>query len=112
MKELAFGITRGVSLQTCRGAAEAKTSAHGLKRSALRLEVVELRVEIIGAEPERVRAPEPREVRGGDVLVVAEQERIAGVVVADVGPTAVDLKRGHAALQVIWTIGAGDVQDV
>src|ERR1043166_5473512 len=77
VKELALGVTGRVSLQACRGAAEAERAAHGLKRSALRLEVIELRVEIIGAEAERVRALEPREIRGGDVLVVAEQNRIA-----------------------------------
>src|ERR1051325_3167783 len=74
--------------------------------------MVELRVQIIGAKPERVSSLEPGEVRRGDILVIAEQERIAGVVVTDVGPTAVDLKRRHTALKVIRTIRAGDAQHV
>src|ERR1700754_2124314 len=71
-----------------------------------------MRIEIVRAGPERVSSLQPRKIRRGDILVIAEQERIAGIVVADVGPTAVDLKRGNAALQSIGTVGPRDSQDV
>ena len=57
-------------------------------------------------------ALQPREVRCGDELIVAEQERVPGVVVADVGPPAVDLERGNAALKPIRAVDAGYSQDV
>src|SRR5215470_10203830 len=56
--------------------------------------------------------PQPREIRRADVLIVAEEKRVTGVIVADVGPTAIDLERRHAALQVIGTVRARNVQDL
>ena len=54
MEELAFGNTGGVALLSRRGAAEAERAAHCLKRAALRLEVIELWIEKIAAEAERM----------------------------------------------------------
>src|SRR5262245_61011138 len=112
MKLLALGDARRVTLLARRIAAEDERAAHRLEGSALRLEVVELRVQIVEAEAERVRAFQPREVRRADVLIIAEQERVPGVVIADVGPPAVDLERGDAALKPVGSVGSGDFQDV
>src|SRR5262249_29714192 len=67
---------------------------------------------IIEAEAERMRAFQPREVRRADVLIIAEQKRVPSVVVADVGPPAVDLERGNAALKPVGAVRARDFQDV
>src|SRR5262249_42784991 len=93
-------------------AAEDERAAHRLEGSALRLEVVELRVQIIEAEAERVSALQPREVRRADILIVAELERIPGVVVADIGPPTLDLERRNSALKPVGAIRARNFQHV
>src|SRR5215510_2622457 len=112
MKLLALGDARRVTLLARRIAAEAERAAHRLEGSALRLEVVELRVQVVETEAERVSAFQPREVRGGHVLIVAEQERVPSIIVADVGPPTVDLEGGNAALKPVGAVSAGDFQDV
>ena len=59
-----------------------------------------------------MRALQPREVRCSDILIIAEQEWVSGVVVADVGPATIDLERWNATLESIWPIGAGNLQNV
>ena len=52
MKELTLRNARGVALLACSVTTETEGSAHCLKRAALGLEVIELRIEIVGAKPE------------------------------------------------------------
>ena len=59
-------------LKSRRVAAEPESATNSLKRSALRLEVIELRVQIVDTEPERVSVFEPRKVRRTHILVVSE----------------------------------------
>src|SRR5262249_60991976 len=92
MKLLALGDAARAALLASRVAAKDEGAAHGLECRALRLEVVELRVQIVQAEAERMSGLQPREVRRRHVLIIPEQERIAGVVVADIGPPTVDLE--------------------
>src|SRR5260370_9436670 len=80
-------------LKSRRVPAEAESAAHGLKSSALRLEVIDLRVHIVEAEAERVSAFEPGKVRCTNVLIIAEQKRVPSVVVADIGPPGPTLER-------------------
>src|SRR5437868_12018673 len=57
-------------------------------------------------------AGQPGQVSSPDPLVIAEEERISSVVVADVGPAAIDLERWDATLKTIWSIRAGDLQNI
>src|SRR5205085_2454437 len=52
----------------------------------------------------------PREVRRGDVLIVAKQERIPGVVVAQVVPTC-DIEEWITTLKPVWSVGSWDFQN-
>src|SRR6185295_18461889 len=99
-------------LQGCRVTAEAESAAYGLKGSTLRLEVIELRVQIVAAEAERVSAFQPGKVRGTHVLIIAEQKRVPSVVIADIGPSGANLKRGNSTLEPIGPIRTRDFQNV
>ena len=77
----------GVRLRCMIGSDEAierERAAGLLKRAALRLEVVDLSVVPFDAAAEGVLSLVPTQVRAGDILVVAEKERICGLGIAQV----------------------------
>src|SRR5215813_757211 len=52
----------------------------------------------------------PGNVCGSDKLVIAEEEWVPSIIVADIGPTTVDLERGDAALQKVGAVSPGNLQ--
>ena len=57
-------------------ATEGKRAAHGLERSTLWLEVIELLILVVNSKAKIVCALQPRHVAGKQKLIVAEQEGV------------------------------------
>src|SRR4026207_655958 len=71
--------------------------------------MIDLGVQVVAAKTNRVGAFPPGHVRGTHVLIVAEQKRVSGVVIAEIIPTS-DIEERITILQSIWSIGARDLQ--
>ena len=94
-----------------RGHAAGKIEAAAGSEGSLGLKMIDVVLGVLKAEAQRMRPFHPAHVIAGNVLIVAEQERIGDVGISETGKAG-DRESRIAALQGVRPVRAGDMQHV